>query len=659
MLENNQPLLQLKNQIYSKLTRIEGVVRGTEKGFGFLETNQQKSYFIPPRYMKQVMHGDRIIAILKIDNQREIAKPEKLLEPFLTRFIGRIQIKYKQLSIFIEHPSIKYIYLISCSPANNLKHQLQTGDWVVAEMRHHPLIADHQSFDAEITQFITSDQDHLKPWLVTLARHNLEKDTPIPINILLSKRQDEGLQRRDLTKLPFITIDSSSTTDMDDALYAEERSDGNLCLIIAIADPTAWVKPGSELDNLASNRAFTTYLPNFNVPMLPRFLSEDLCSLRYGVRRPVLVCKIILSKDGTILDDEVEFFTAWIISKARLIYENVSDWLELDHIIGKWQPETEIIAQQLRLLYFIGKLRHRWRKKHALVLKHQKKYYFKFDKLGNVLEIIFEPRRIANLMIEEAMIAANICAGKFLHEKLGFGIYNVHIGFDSVHASQVATLITNYGLIIDPKSITTLEGFCNLHRTLEVLSVPYLDNCIRRHQAGAEIATTPGPHFGLGVKYYATWTSPIRKYGDLINHRLIKAIIKENHIDCPSKSIIQILKERRRLNRSAERDLKYWLYAKILKKYVGTDIKFTAEIMSISKGGLKIQLLENGAPAFIPITYLYSVRKNIIFNIEVGMLQIQETDIWHVSDIIMVKILEIKVEHHKIIACPVINNYYH
>lgn len=93
MLQNNPQLMQLKNQIYSKLTRIEGVVRGTEKGFGFLETNKQKSYFIPPGYMKKVMPGDRIIAILKINNQREIAKPERLLEPFLTRFIGRIKIK--------------------------------------------------------------------------------------------------------------------------------------------------------------------------------------------------------------------------------------------------------------------------------------------------------------------------------------------------------------------------------------------------------------------------------------------------------------------------------------------------------------------------------------------------------------------------------------
>ncbi|WWO99264.1 MAG: exoribonuclease II [Candidatus Dasytiphilus stammeri] len=648
MLKNNPQLMQLKKQLSSKLTRIEGIVRGTAKGFGFLETNKQKSFFIPPGYMKKVMPGDRIIAKLKIHNQHDIAKPERLLKPFLRSFIGRLKIKDNHLSIILKHHFMKYI--ISCRPANHLKSQLKTGDLVLAEMRHHPLRADNQYFDAEVTKIISSDQDPLKPCLVTLARHHLEIDTPNPTNIMLYKIQDEGLQRRDLTNLAFITIDSSSTTDMDDALYAEERSDGNLCLMIAIADPTAWVKPGSELDILASNRAFTTYLPNFNVPMLPRFLSEDLCSLRYGIRRPVLVCKIILSKDGTILYDEVEFFTAWIISKARLIYENVSDWLDQ---IGKWQPETETIAQQLRLLYLISKLRHRWRKNNTLVLKHQKKYFFKFDKLGNALEIICESRRIANLMIEEAMIAANICAGKLLYEKLGFGIYNVHIGFNSFHAKHVARIITNSGLIIDPKSITTLQGFCNLHRTLEILSVPYLDNCIRKHQAGAQITTTPGPHFGLGVKYYATWTSPIRKYGDLINHRLIKAIIKGNHIDCPSKLIIQIIKERRRLNRTAEREIQDLLYAKFLKKYVGTDIKFTAEIISINKGGLKIQLLENGAAAFIPKTYLYSVHKEIIFNLNTGMLQIKGTDIWHVTDIIMVKILDIKFKDNKIIACPV------
>jgi exoribonuclease-2 len=152
---------------------------------------------------------------------------------------------------------------------------------------------------------------------------------------------DEGLERRDLTALDFVTIDSASTEDMDDALYVE-AADGKLHLTVAIADPTAWIAEGSKLDNAAKIRAFTNYLPGFNIPMLPRELSDDLCSLRANEVRPVLACRMILAADGTI-EDDIEFFAATIESKAKLAYDDVSDWLENT---GSWQPERAI-AQQI------------------------------------------------------------------------------------------------------------------------------------------------------------------------------------------------------------------------------------------------------------------------------------------------------------------------
>lgn len=146
---------------------------------------------------------------------------------------------------------------------------------------------------------------------------------------------EEGLEREDLTALPFVTIDSASTEDMDDALYVQENEDGSLALTIAIADPTAYVEPDSELDKIARVRAFTTYLPGFNIPMLPRDLSDDLCSLRPNERRPALLCRVTIQKDGAISDD-IRFFAGWIESKAKLVYDEVSDYLEG---VGSWKPE--------------------------------------------------------------------------------------------------------------------------------------------------------------------------------------------------------------------------------------------------------------------------------------------------------------------------------
>ena len=157
-------------------------------------------------------------------------------------------------------------------------------------MRRHPLKGD-RGFYAELTQFITFSDDHFVPWWVTLARHNLEKEAPDGV---ATEMLDEGLTRRDLTALDFVTIDSASTEDMDDALYVESGADGKLLLTVAIADPTAWIAEGSKLDNAAKVRAFTNYLPGFNIPMLPRELSDDLCSLRANEVRPVLACRMTL-----------------------------------------------------------------------------------------------------------------------------------------------------------------------------------------------------------------------------------------------------------------------------------------------------------------------------------------------------------------------------
>ncbi|EDR3069719.1 exoribonuclease II, partial [Salmonella enterica subsp. enterica serovar Braenderup] len=518
------------------------------------------------------------------------------------------------------------------------------GDWAVAEMRRHPLKGD-RSFYADLTQYITFADDHFVPWWVTLARHNLEKEAP---NGVATEMLDEGLERQDLTALNFVTIDSASTEDMDDALYAEELADGRLQLTVAIADPTAWIAEGSKLDNAAKIRAFTNYLPGFNIPMLPRELSDDLCSLRANEVRPALACRMIIAADGTI-DDDIAFFAATIESKAKLAYDNVSDWLENN---GTWQPDNEGIAQQIRLLHRICLSRSEWRHHHALVFKDRPDYRFVLGEKGEVLDIVAEPRRIANRIVEESMIAANLCAARVLRDKLGFGIYNVHTGFDPANADALAALLKTHGLHVDAEEVLTLEGFCKLRRELDAQPSGFLDSRIRRFQSFAEISTEPGPHFGLGLEAYATWTSPIRKYGDMINHRLLKAVIKGEAIARPQEDITQQMAERRRLNRMAERDVGDWLYARFLNDKAGTNTRFAAEIIDVSRGGMRVRLVDNGAIAFIPAPFLHAVRDELVCSQENGTVQIKGETVYKVTDVIDVTIAEVRMETRSIIARP-------
>ncbi|MDD7995808.1 exoribonuclease II [Kosakonia radicincitans] len=642
MFQDNPLLAQLKQQLHSQTPRAEGVVKGTEKGFGFLEVDAQKSYFIPPPQMKKVMHGDKIIAVIHSDKDRESAEPEELVEPFLTRFVGKVQKKDDRLSIVPDHPLLKDA--IPCRATRGVEHDFKEGDWAVAEMRRHPLKGD-RGFYAELTQFITFAEDHFVPWWVTLARHNLEKEAP---NGVATEMLDDGLQRVDLTALDFVTIDSASTEDMDDALFVEETADGKLQLTVAIADPTAWIAEGSKLDDSAKVRAFTNYLPGFNIPMLPRELSDDLCSLRANEIRPALVCRMTLDDEGSI-EENIEFFAATIESKAKLVYDEVSDWLENT---GSWQPANEAIAAQIRLLHRVSQLRSQWRQTHALVFKDRPDYRFVLGEKGEVLDIVAEPRRIANRIVEEAMIAANICAARVLRDKLGFGIYNVHLGFDPANSEQLAAMLKTHGMHVDAEEVLTLEGFCKLRRELDAQPSGFLDSRIRRFQSFAEISVAPGPHFGLGLEAYATWTSPIRKYGDMVNHRLLKAIIKGETPKRPQDETTVQMAERRRLNRMAERDVGDWLYARFLQNKAGTDTRFAAEIIDVSRGGMRVRLVDNGAVAFIPAPFIHAVRDELVCSQENGTVQIKGETAFKVTDVIDVTIAEVRMETRSIIARP-------
>lgn len=434
---------------------------------------------------------------------------------------------------------------------------------------------------------------------------------------------------------------------MDDALYVQDNGDGTLEMTVAIADPTAYVRADSELDAIARQRAFTNYLPGFNIPMLPRHLSDDICSLRPNERRPVLACRMTIAADGAL--SQIRFFAAWIESRAKLVYDEVSNWLEQQ---GDWQPESDNIADQIRLLHRVCQARSAWRTTHALVFRDRPDYRFLLGEKGEVLDIVTEPRRIANRIVEEAMIAANVCAAQVLRDELGFGIYNVHNGFDPVSIEQAVAVLESNGIQADAQQLLTLDGFCVLRRELDAQPTQFLDSRIRRFQTFAEISTAPGPHFGLGLEAYATWTSPIRKYGDMVNHRLLKAIITHTPAEKPQDDVTLQLAERRRLNRMAERDVSDWLYARFLKDKAGTDARFTGEIMDVNRGGLRVRLLENGATAFIPASFIHAVRDELVCSQDTGIVTVKGEPVYRQSDTLTVMLTEVRLETRSIIAKP-------
>lgn len=644
MFQNNPLLAQLKQQIRETLPIKEGVVKGTSKGFGFLEVGDKESYFIPPPHMKKVMHGDHITAILRTENEREMVEPETLIEPGVTRFVARVKWFRDRLNIVPDHPLMKDA--IKARPKKGIDEKsLKEGDWVLAELTRHAL--KDNGFFANIVEVIAGVDDPIAPWWVVLARNQLAKQAP-------EDTQDwqpieESIERHDLTDVPFVTIDGESTLDMDDALSIKQLENG-WELLVAIADPTAYVAPDSVMDKVAAERAFTVYLPGRNIPMLPRTLADELCSLQEGVERPVLCARLFIDQDGKV-DAKAEFFAATIRSQARLTYDQVSDWIESK---GDWQPANEVIAEQLTQLNAFTLARSAWRTEHAIVFKDRPDYRFALDEDSNVTAILVDYRRIANQMIEEAMIAANLACGNWLQEHASTGIFNVHAGFDSEKMDGLLELLAAHEAPFDPETLSNLEGFCALRRWLDQRETSYLDSRTRRFQSFAAMSAQPGPHFGLGLNAYATWTSPIRKYGDIINHRLIKSILANQDHKChaPSDELAVHLSEQRRMHRRAERDIADWLYVRYLQPAVAEGKVFDAEVVDIGRGGVRLRLQENGAGVFMPSSQILANRDRLECSWDDGRVYLDKAPLYELGQSVQIIITEAIEDTRSLIAKP-------
>ena len=659
MFQNNPLLAQLKQQIHDSKEHVEGVVKGTDKAYGFLET-EKKSYFIAPQAMKKVMHGDKIKATIEKQDDKEQAEPEELIEPMLERFIARVRFnKDNKLQVVVDHPSINQP--IGANQAKSVKQELKAGDWVVANLKTHPL-RDDRFFFAQINEFICAADDEFVPWWVTLRRHEQSR---YPVQGAESYALLEEKTRENLTALHFVTIDSESTQDMDDALYIEPIQQNGAQtgwrLVVAIADPTAYIALDSQMEKDARQRCFTNYLPGFNIPMLPRELSDELCSLMANEVRPALVCYIETDLQGNITQPP-HFVEAEIESKAKLAYNKVSDYLE--QVENAWQPESPETAQQIAWLHQFTLARVQWRKTHSLLFKEKPDYSFVLAENGKVQEIKAEYRRIANQIVEESMIIANICAAQFLHNHAHTGIFNTHLGFDSknlesAHNFLLANLAndenrTELSERYSVANLATLQGYCQMRHDIEPIEGDYLEFRLRRYLTYAEFKSELAPHFGLGLEGYATWTSPIRKYSDMVNHRLIKAVLAQQPCEKPSDEILARLQEARRQNRLVERDIADWLYCRYLADKVEQNVEFSAEVQDVSRGGLRVQLLENGASVFIPASSLHANKEEIQINTDELAFYIKGERAYKIGDLVKAKLIEVREETRSLIGNLVI-----
>lgn len=641
---------QTKPQSSFKL--VEGRVKSSSKSYGFLETETGEDYFITPKDMHKVFAGDLIKAKIKVrqsDGSLQ-AEPIEIIDFQPQKVLGKINLTSQGAKIEIEKNNSIVVFDLDQAPVD-----ISDCSWIEAEFYEHQL-TNKKAFKFKFLRFIGAKDDVWINWKLALAKQGLPIESPVLQDRELSKIKDqariflESTKREDLTNLEFFTIDGNTTKDMDDAIFIEKVSDENSIdssrdnlsknqksywrLVVAIAEPDIFVSPNSEMDIRACEVTTSIYLPACqDVAMLPKQIREDLSSLVAQEIRPTLACEFYVSKLGELLS--FRFFLAQIKSHKKLNYTQVADFLA-DSQTNKIENTSKIIENQLFELNEFATARIQWRKENAIYIENSQKYYFEISPSAQVLDIKPENRFKSHQMIEEAMLLANQAASRFFAENNLEAIFISHSGFAEDKISSLIKFLNTQNIETEDLDLSKICDYKKLReRIAKSEDSSYIDSYIIRYSAHIEYTKKPLPHFGLGFESYTSWSSPIRKYSDLINHRIIKGHLLSASGFFVTDEILENLQNLRKSIRMVEREVNDYLYFKFLKN---SEEIFDAQIRFVTKGGLRVTLEENGANVFIPISMISSSSANISCDINLALVYKNEEILYKLGDKIKVQI---------------------
>ena len=421
---------------------------------------------------------------------------------------------------------------------------------------------------------------------------------------LANKGEVPSLENRtDLRDLPLVTIDGSDAKDFDDAVYAESDADprnvGGWRAVVAIADVSHYVKPGDKLDKEAQKRGNSVYFVDKVVPMLPEKLSNDLCSLRPNEDRACIAVDMIISKDGKL--KSYRFKRALMRSQARLTYEQVEKAIN-----GQTDKITEpLLKNVLMPLYGCYQSLKKARDNRGTINVESFENTFKLNADGSIKEIEPRKRLESHQIIEELMIIANVAAAKALQAKDWPCAYRVHERPDRARLHSLYSLAKNFKIPARKFSATNVIGAIN-EIISNVHNTPYarlFNELVLRSQSQARYSLHNTGHFGLNLSYYCHFTSPIRRYADLIVHRSLVASLeldghKHQPIDLDLDQVCEHISRTERIAMEAEREVQDRFMAHYLKDYLGE--VFDGTIVGVGIPGIFVELDKIGAQGFIP-----------------------------------------------------------
>lgn len=505
---------------------IEGRVSGHREGYGFLIPDDGSAdIFLPEKEMQKVLHGDRVqIRIIGTDRR---GRPEgtivEVVERANTHVIGRLLNENGAWVVAPEDKRIGQDILLSGLPG-----KAKAGQVVSIELIEQP--SRYTQPVGKIVEVLGDIDDPGMEIEIAVRKYGVPHEFSAAAQKLASKlpsevRESDLAERVDLRDIPLVTIDGEDARDFDDAVYCEPVKIGRSTayrLIVAIADVSHYVKPNDALDVDALERSTSVYFPRRVIPMLPEKLSNGLCSLNPAVDRLTLVCDAVITAKGEI--KAYQFYPAVIHSAARLTYTEVA--AVLANTKGTEAAKRQPLVPHLLNLYSVFQALLQARQARGAIDFETTETYIVCNAVGKIEQILPRTRNDAHRLIEECMLAANVCAADLLARHKHPGVYRVHAGPSKEKLNQVRTFLKQMGLHLGGGDTPSASDYAELIPKIKMRpDAVLLQTMLLRSMQQAVYSPDNIGHFGLAYEAYAHFTSPIRRYPDLLTHRAIKAIL--------------------------------------------------------------------------------------------------------------------------------------
>ena len=588
--------------VVAKLDLVTGTVQGHPDGFGFLVPDDgSPDVFLSPREMHKLLHGDRA-TVRRIGTDRR-GRPEGEIVDVLLRanrtIVGRLYEERGIAFVVAENRRISQDLLVPPEERGAAK----SGDVVVIEIVEQP--SPQREAIARVVEILGSYTDPGMEIEIALRKHDLPHEFSPAAKKQAGKlpkevRDADRAGRADLRELPLVTIDGETAKDFDDAVYCERKGKG-FRLVVAIADVSHYVRDGDALDRDARERGTSVYFPRRVIPMLPEELSNELCSLKPDVDRLCMVCEMEVSATGVI--KRHGFYPAVMHSRARLTYTQVWSWLSEP---GNAPREARGLLPHLENLYALYHALKEAREARGAIDFDTVEMQLEFDVRGKIVRIVPVVRNDAHKLIEECMLAANVCTAEYLAQNKHPALYRVHEGPTPEKLAALRDFLASCALSLPGGEAPTASDYAKLLLRIEDRpDYALLQTVLLRSLQQARYRPDNVGHFGLSYEAYAHFTSPIRRYPDLLVHRAIKAVLARREYKPQDASWAELGEHCSFTERRADdatRDVESWLKCYFMQDKVGET--FDGTISGVTSFGIFVTLDDLNIDGLVHVTEL-------------------------------------------------------